>query len=112
MVNIDYGTLVVLSVPGFLIGVMTGRFLASQRWNSISRAIGRLGGVLSGLGLLAYLAVTFITLGVMIIYLKNFPDTSKPAYFWYTILFGLWMIINVIFELVDLSRKRGNSGLV
>jgi hypothetical protein len=106
MVNIDYGTLVVLSVPGFLIGVMTGRFLASQRWKSISRAIGRLGRLLSGLGLLAYITVILITLGVMVVYLKNFPDTSNPAYFWYTILFGAWMVISVTFELIDLSKKR------
>ena len=30
MVNIDYGTLLVLSVPGFLIGIMTGRFLPAD----------------------------------------------------------------------------------
>lgn len=106
MVNIDYGTLLVLSVPGFLIGIMTGRFLAGRRWQSISRTLGGLGKLLRGLGLMAYLVVILITLGVMVIYLKNFPDTSNPAYFWYTILFGVWMVISVTFELIDLSKKR------
>jgi hypothetical protein len=110
MVNIDYGTLLILSVPGFLIGIMTGRFSASYRWQSISKALGGPGRLLSGLGLVAYLIAILITLGVMVVYLKNFPDTSSPAYFWYTILFGVWMVISVTFELIDLPKKRTQYG--
>jgi hypothetical protein len=106
MLNLDYTNLIIISVPGFILGLMTARFLGRSRWQAIKRKLGVFGNVLSGLSLLAFLAVTLIVLGVMVVYLFNFPETAKPAYFWYTILFGLWMVINVILELVDLARKR------
>jgi hypothetical protein len=110
MLNIDYGTLLILSVPGFLIGIMTGRFSASHRWQFISKVMGGPGRLLSVLGLVAYLIAILITLGIMFVYLKNFPDTSIPAYYWYTILFGVWMVISVTFELIDLYKKRTQNG--
>jgi hypothetical protein len=106
MLNLDFSSLMVISVPGFILGLVTGRFLASAGWQAIKSKLGRLGKLLSGLALLALFGATLIVLGVMVIYLWNFPETSKPAYFWYTILFGVWMVISVIFELIDLSRKR------
>ena len=106
MLNLDYSSLMMISVPGFILGLMTARFLASSRWQGIRTRLGGVGALLSGLSWLAFLVVTLIVLGVMMVYLLNFPETARPAYFWYTILFGLWMVINVIFELVDLARKR------
>jgi multisubunit Na+/H+ antiporter MnhB subunit len=106
MLNLDFNTLVIISVPGFVLGLMTGRFLASARWRAIKSKLGRLGELLSGLALLVLFGVTLIVLGVMVIYLWNFPETSKPVFFWYPILFGVWMAISVILELIDLSKKR------
>ena len=106
MLSLDYNNLIVISVPGFIIGLMTGRFLASARWQAIQSRLGRWGEWLSSLAFLALLGVTLVVLAVMVVYLKNFPDTSKPAYFWYTLLFGFWMILNLIFESIDLPRKR------
>jgi hypothetical protein len=106
MLNLDFNTLIIISVPGFLLGLMTGRFLASARWQAIKSKLGGLGKLLSGLALLVLFGAALIVLGVMVIYLWNFPETSKPAYFWYTILFGVWMLISVILELMNLFKKR------
>ncbi len=106
MLNLDYTNLIIISVPGFILGLMTARFLGRPRWQAIKRKLGVFGNMLSGLSLLVFLAVTLIILGVMVVYLFNFPETAKPAYFWYTILFGLWMVINASLELVDLARKK------
>ena len=106
MLNLDYTNLIIISVPGFILGLMTARFLGRPGWQAIKAKFGVLGKVLGGLSLLAFLGITVIVLGVMVVYLFNFPETARPTYFWYTIFFGLWMVINLLLELADLGKKR------
>ena len=109
MLNLDYFNLIIVSVPGFILGLMTARFLGSPRWQAIKTKLGLFGKLLSGLSIFAFFVVTLIVLGVMGVYALNFPETARPAYLWYTILFGLWMLINLIIEFVDLGNKRRKS---
>jgi hypothetical protein len=45
-------------------------------------------------------------LGVMIVYLANFPETAKPANFWVTLLFSFWIVLNLIFDCRRVFRSR------
>ncbi|HVN79308.1 MAG TPA: hypothetical protein VMW38_09955 [Terriglobia bacterium] len=109
MLNLDYSNLIIISVPGFILGLMTARFLARPGWQVVKTKLGVLGKVLVGLSFLVFLGISLIVLGVMVVYLFNFPETAKPAYFWYTALFGLWMIINLLLEFIDLGKKRSHA---
>jgi len=104
--NIDFATLCLISVPGFLIGIMTGRFVSSHRWQSTKRAFGIVGSLFSSIVFIAYLGFTLIILGIIIIYLINVPETAQPANFWITLLFGCWMILNLILEILDAFKQR------
>jgi hypothetical protein len=106
MNNIDFSTLCLISVPGFLLGVMTGRLLSKKGWQLMKRRLGFLGKVLSGVTLVAYVVVSLIVLGIMIIYMTNFPETTKPSNFWLTLLFAFWITINLFIELRDLTQRR------
>jgi hypothetical protein len=107
--NIDFATFYLISVPGFLVGFMTGRFLAGRRWQSIKLTLGLVGRFLSGVGMLAFFAAALVTLGVMAIYLVNLPETDSRTKFWITLLVGLWMLINLFFEIRDLRDRQKNG---
>lgn len=104
--NIDFATLYLISVPGFLVGLMTGRFLAGNRWLSLKKSLGVAGRLISGLGMLVLLAVSLITLGIMLVYLVNLPDSASRANFWITLLVGSWLLLNLFFEFWDLAKRQ------
>ncbi len=103
--NIDFATLYLISLPGFLIGLMTGRFLAGSRWRSLKKSLGAAGRIISGLGLLALLGVSLVTLGIMVVYLLNLPDAASRTNFWITVLVGGWLLTNLFFEFRDLAGR-------
>ncbi|PYV42350.1 MAG: hypothetical protein DMG06_14330 [Acidobacteria bacterium] len=107
--KIDFETLCLVSVPAFLIGLMTGRLIASSRWQSIKKSLGILGRLLSAAAFIAYLGASVITLSVMIIYIANFPETAKPTNFWLTLLFALWIFLNLVHDLRSLLHKQRDT---
>jgi len=104
--KIDFATLYLISVPGFLVGLMSGRFLASHRWQTIKNSLGAVGKLLSAVGILALLVVSLITLGIMVVYLRNLPDTASRTNYWVTVTVGFWILINLFFEIRDLGKRR------
>ena len=104
--NIDFATLYLISVPGFLVGLMCGRFLASGRWQTIKRALGVVGRLLSAVGMFALVVVSVIVLGIMVVYLRNLPETASRTNYWVTVSIGFWMLINLFFEMRDLGKRR------
>jgi hypothetical protein len=104
--NIDFATFYLISVPGFLIGLMSGRFLASQRWQAIKKSLGVVGKLLSVVGMLALVIVSLVVLGIMVVYLRNLPETASRTNYWVTIAVGFWILINLFFEVRDLGKRR------
>lgn len=104
--NIDFGTFCLISFPGFLIGLMTGRLIAGGPWQSIKKSLGILGRFLSTAAFIAYFGASVITLAVMIIYVVNLPETARPANFWVTLLFAFWIALNLVFDLRRALRRR------
>ena len=104
--NIDFATFYLISVPGFLIGLMCGRFLASRRWQTIKKSLGVVGKLLSAVGMLALVIVSLVVLGIMVVYLRNLPDTASRTNYWVTIAVGFWILINLFFEVRDLGKRR------
>jgi hypothetical protein len=104
--NIDFATFYLVSVPGFLLGLMTGRFLAGDRWQSIKLALGPAGRLLSAVGMLAAFSASLVTLGVMAVYLVNLPAADSSTKFWVTLLVGLWMLIGLFLEIRDLRTRQ------
>ena len=104
--NIDFGTFYLISVPGFVIGLMCGRFLASRRWQTIKKSLGAGGRLLSAVGMVALVIVSLIVLGIIVVYVSNLPETAKRANYWVSIAVGFWILINLFFEIRDLSTRR------
>lgn len=100
--NIEFGTLCMISVPGFLIGIMTGRFTKGRRWQRIKKSLKVGGNIISGLFLLVYFFLALVILGIMAVYLLNLPDTVNPLNFWIVLILGVWMLVSLCFELRDL----------
>ncbi|MBM3803207.1 MAG: hypothetical protein FJW26_12975 [Acidimicrobiia bacterium] len=106
MMKIDFGTLYLISVPGFLVGLICGRFLRSRRWQAIKASLGVFGRLISAVGLAAYALASLVVLGIMAIYLRNLPDTGSRTSYWVTTVVGLWMLINLFFEIRDLGTNK------
>jgi hypothetical protein len=104
--NIDFATFYLISVPGFLIGLMCGRFLASRRWQTIKKSLGVVGKLLGVAGMSALVIVSLVVLGIMVVYLRNLPDTASRTNYWVTIAVGFWILINLFFEVRDLGKRR------
>jgi len=104
--NIDFATFYLISVPGFLIGLMCGRFLASRRWQTIKRSLGVVGRLLSAAGMLAFVIVSLIVLGIIAVYLRNLPETASRTNYWVSVAVGFWILINLFFEIRDLGKRR------
>jgi len=104
--NIDFATFYLISVPGFLIGLMCGRFLASRRWHAIKKLLGVVGKLLSAVGMLALIIVSLIVLGIIVVYLRNLPETASRTNYWVSIAVGFWILINLFFEIRDLGNRR------
>jgi hypothetical protein len=104
--NIDFSTFYLISVPGFLIGLMCGRFLMSRRWQSIKNSLGVVGKLLSAFGMLALILVSLIVLGIMVVYLRNLPETASRTNYWVTVAVGFWILISLFFEIRDLRKHK------
>ena len=104
--NIDFATFYLISVPGFLIGLMCGRFLAGRRWQAIKKSLGVVGRLLSVAGMLALVIASLIVLGIIVVYLRNLPETASRTNYWVSIAVGFWIMINLFFEIRDLSKRR------
>lgn len=104
--NIDFSTFYLISVPGCLIGLMSGRFLGSRRWQTIKKSLGVVGTLLSAVGMSALFIVSLLILGIMVVYLRNLPETASPTNYWVTIAMGFWILINLFFEIRDLGKRR------
>jgi len=107
--SIDFATFYLISVPGFLIGLMCGRFLASRRWQTIKKSLGVVGKLLSASGMLALVLVSLIVLGIMVIYLRNLPETASRTNYWLTVAVGFWILTNLFFEIRDLGKRRDSG---
>ena len=104
--NIDFSTFYLISVPGFLIGLTWGRFLSSRRWHTIKNSLGVVGRLLNAVGMLAFFAVSLVVLGIMVIYLRNLPETASRTNYWVTVAVGFWIMISLFFEVRDLGKRR------
>ena len=104
--NIDFATFYLISVPGFLIGLMCGRFLVSRRGQMIKKSLGVVGKLLSAACMLALVLVSLIVLGIMVVYLRNLPETASRTNYWLTVAVGFWILTNLVFEIRDLSKRR------
>ena len=104
--NIDFATFYLISVPGFLLGLMCGRFLASRRWQTIKKSLGVVGKLLSAGGVSVLVLVSLIVLGIMVVYLRNLPETASRTNYWVTVAVGFWILINLFFEIRDLGKRR------
>jgi hypothetical protein len=107
--NIDFATFYLISVPGFLIGLMCGRFLAGRRWQVIKKSLGVVGRLLSAAGILALVIVSLIVLAIIVVYLRNLPETASRTNYWVSIAVGFWILINLFFEIRDLSKRRDSG---
>src|SRR5262245_48518914 len=103
--NIDFATFYLISVPGFLVGLTFGRFLTSRRWQVIKKSLGVVGGLLSAAGMIAFALVSFVVLGIMLVYLRNLPETASRTNYWVTMAVGFWILISLVFEIRDLSKR-------
>ena len=104
--NIDFATFYLISVPGFLLGLMCGRFLASRRWQTIKNSLGVVGKLLSAGGVSVLVLVSLIVLGIMVVYLRNLPETASRTNYWVTVAVGFWILISLFFEIRDLGKRR------
>jgi hypothetical protein len=52
-----------------------------------------------------YFLLTVITLGIMLVYLVNLKETPRPASFWVTIIGGLWMIYNLVYDFAKIKKE-------
>jgi hypothetical protein len=59
--------------------------------------------------MLAFFTGALVTLGVIAVYLVNLPATDSPTNFWITLLVGIWMLINLFFEIRDLRDRQKNG---
>jgi hypothetical protein len=103
--NIDFSTLCLISVPGFLIGLMVGRFVFGRSFREFKKSLGAPGQLLGGAVFSVYLAATAVTLGIMVIYLVNFPETAKPANFWVIVFLALWIVLNFVYDFRKIFRR-------
>jgi len=104
--NIDFATFYLITVPGFLIGLMCGRFLSSRRWQAIKKSLGVMGRLLGAAGMLALVIVSLIVLGIIAVYLRNLPETASRTNYWVSVAVGFWILINLFFEVRDLGKRR------
>jgi len=111
-VHLDFSTFCLISVPGFLAGIMAGKLIAGNRGKWLRQKFGFAWKMISFVASAGYFLLTVITLGIMLAYLVNLKESPRPASFWVTILAGIWMIYNLVYDLMGVSSgepKNTNS---
>lgn len=101
---LDFETYYLISIPGFVAGIMTGRFFAGRHWQTLRR-LGGAARLLGRLFFLGYLASIPLILAIMLIYLVHLPE-AQPTRIVVTLLAGLWMAANFVLEVVNLVKRR------
>ena len=102
---LNFETYYLISIPGFVVGIMTGRFFAGRHWQKIRGRMGSAARLIGGLALLGYLVSIPLILAIMLIYLINLPE-AQPAKIVVTLLAALWMVANLILEIANLVNRR------
>ncbi len=112
--HLDFSTFCLISVPGFLVGIMAGKLIAGNIGKLLRQKLGFIWKIISIVAYGGYFLLTVITLGIMVVYLVNSKQSPRPASYWVTILAGLWMVGNLIYELMGFfiqSRTRNAQGI-
>ena len=102
---LDFETYYLISIPGFVAGIMTGRFFAGRHWQNVRGRVGGAARLLGGLFFLGYLASIPLILAIMLIYLIHLPE-AQPTRIVVTLLAALWMAANFVLEVVNLVNRR------
>ena len=104
---LNFETYYLISIPGFVIGIMTGRFFAGRHWQTIRSRMGSTAKLLGGLFFLGYLVSIPLILAIMLIYLIHLPE-AQPTRIVVTLLAALWMAANFVLEVVNLAKRRSS----
>ena len=107
--HLDFSTFCLISVPGFLLGIMVGTLIAGGRGNWLKKKLGVAWKYVSFVALVGYSLLTLITLSVMLVYLVNSNDVPRPASFWVTIIAGLWMTYNLLYDFIGISSRESSN---
>ena len=102
---LNFETYYLISIPGFVVGIMTGRFFAGRHWQSIRDRLGSTARLIGGLFFLVYLVSIPLILGIMLIYLIHLPS-AQPSRIAVTLLAGLWVVANFVLEIANLVSRR------
>ncbi|MDE2756094.1 MAG: hypothetical protein OXU26_09740 [Acidobacteriota bacterium] len=104
---LNFETFYLISIPGFVVGIMTGRFFAGDHWRSMRGRMGSAAKLLGGLVFLVYLFSIPLILAILLIYLVHLPE-AEPAKIAVTLLAGLWMAANFVLEIANLVNRRSS----
>ena len=105
---LNFETFYLISIPGFVVGIMTGRFFAGRHWQNMGSRMGSAAKLIGGLVFLVYLVSIPLILAIMLIYLIHLQE-AEPAKIAVTLLAGLWMAANFILEIANLVNRRSSS---
>ena len=101
----NFETYYLISIPGFVVGIMTARFFSGRYWQSIRSRLGGTARLVGGLFFLVYLVSIPLILGIMLIYLIHLPS-AQPTRIAITLLAGLWIAANFVLEIANLVKRR------
>ena len=101
----NFETYYLISIPGFVVGIMTARFFSGRYWPSVRTRLGGAAKLLGRLFFLGYLVSIPVILAIMLIYLIHLP-APEPARIAVTLLAGLWIVANFVLEVANLVNRR------
>ena len=101
----NFETYYLISIPGFVVGIMTARFFSGRYWPSVRTRLGGAAKLLGRLFFLGYLAAIPVILAIMLIYLIHLPE-AQPTRIVVTLLAALWMAANFVLEVANLVNRR------
>ena len=105
---LNFETYYLISIPGFVVGIMTGRFFAGRHWHNLGSRMGSPVKLIGGLVFLGYLVSIPLILAILLIYLVHLPE-AEPAKIAVTLLAGLWMAANFVLEIANLVNRRSRK---
>ena len=102
---LNFETYYLISIPGFVVGIMTGRFFAGRHWQNMRGRMGSTARLFGRLVFLGYLVSIPLILVIMLTYLIHLPEV-QPTRIVVTLLVALWMAANFVLEVVNLVKRR------
>ena len=102
---LNFETYYLISIPGFVVGIMTGRFFAGRHWQNMRGRMGSTAKLFGRLVFLGYLVSIPLILAIMLTYLIHLPEV-QPTRIVVTLLVALWMAANFVLEVVNLVKCR------